>query len=82
VVDNGIATRLGSGAAYFLQPSAKPVVCVRRKPLTLRNVNVDKLSGSGGSFDLGSWVGSGTVRYDLSAEGGQLTSTQTGGSVY
>ena len=82
VVDNGIATRLGNGAAYFLQPTAAPVVCVRRKPLTLRNVNVDRLAGSSGSFDLGRWVGSGTVRYDLSAEGGQLTSTQPGGSVY
>ena len=86
VVDNGIASRLGSGAAYFLQPTTAPVVCAKRKPLTLRNVNVDKLSGSGGgngaSFDLGRWVGSGTLRYDLSAEGGQLTSTQPGGLIY
>jgi cyanophycinase len=81
-VDNGVATRLGSGAAYFVQPITGPVVCARRKPLTFRNVNVERLGPGGGSFDLGRWAGSGTVRYDVSAEGGQLTSTQPGGSLY
>jgi cyanophycinase len=82
VVDNGVATRLGSGAAYFVKPSAAPVVCARRQPLTFRNVDVHRLGAGGGSFDLQRWAGSGTVRYDVSAEGGQLTSTQAGGSVY
>jgi cyanophycinase len=82
VVDNGVATRLGSGAAYFVQPTAAPVVCARRKPLTFRNVNVERLGPGGGSFDIGRWAGNGTVRYDVSAEGGQLTSTQPGGSIY
>lgn len=81
VVDNGVATRLGSGAAYFLRPTAAPAVCQKRKPLTLRNVAVDRLSGAG-SFDLGTWQGSGTLRYDLSAEAGKLVSSQPGGSVY
>ncbi len=81
VVDNGVATRLGSGAAYFLRPTAAPAVCQKRKPLTLRNVAVERLSGAG-SFDLGAWQGSGTLRYDLSAEAGKLVSSQSGGSVY
>ncbi len=81
VLDNGVATRLGSGAAWFLRPAAAPAVCARRQPLTLRNVAVDRLDGSG-SFDLGSWTGSGTVRYDLSAEGGVLTSNRPGGAIY
>lgn len=82
VVDNGIATRLGSGAVYFLRPTAAPAVCQKRQPLTLRNVAVDKLAGGGGSFDLGAWQGSGTLRYDLSAEAGRLVSSQPGGGIY
>jgi cyanophycinase len=82
VVDNGVASRLGIGAAYFMQPTSAPLICARRKPLTLRNVNVERLGAGGGSFDIGRWVGTGTVRYDVSAEGGQLTSTQPGGSIY
>jgi cyanophycinase len=82
VVDNGVATRLGSGAAYFVQPTTGPVICAKRKPLTFRNVNVERLGAGGGSFDLGRWTGSGTVRYGVSAESGQLTSSQPGGSLY
>jgi cyanophycinase len=82
VVDNGVASRLGGGSAYFLRPSAAPAVCARRKPLTLRNVQVDRQAVGAGRFDLGRWSGSGSVRYDVSAEGGQLTSSQAGGALY
>jgi cyanophycinase len=81
LVDNGVATRVGSGAAYFLRPTGLPAVCQKRKPLTLRNVVVERLLAPG-SFDLGNWQGSGTVRYELAAEAGVLLSTQAGGSVY
>lgn len=81
VVDDGIATRLGLGAVYFLKPTIAPTLCAPRQPLTFRNVLVDKLAGDG-SFNLVQWRGRQTVRYDLSAEAGVLYSSQPGGSVY
>jgi hypothetical protein len=82
VVDNGAASRLGIGAAYFIQPTSAPLICARRMPLTPRKVNVERLGAGGGNFDIGRWVGIGTVRHDVSGEGGRLTSTQPGGSIY
>lgn len=81
VVDNGTATRLGLGSVYFLKPTIAPTVCAPKQPLTFRNVMVERLSG-GGSFNLGTWAGQGTVRYDLSAENGSLYSSQPGGGIY
>lgn len=81
VVDGGIGTRLGIGAVYFLRPTVAPAVCRKRKALTFRNVQVDRLDGAG-NFDLGLWSGSGTTRYDLSAETGRLVSSQPLGQIY
>ncbi|MFN8849468.1 MAG: cyanophycinase [Inhella sp.] len=80
VVADGVARRLGVGAAYFLRPLAAPLVCQRGQPLTQRDVQVDRLDGDG-SFDLRSWTGA-TTRYGLAAEAGQLLSSQPGGAVY
>lgn len=81
VIDNGTATRLGVGSAYFLKPTIAPTVCAPKQPLTFRNVMVERLSG-GGSFNLPMWRGNGTTLYDLSAENGVLYSSQPGGGVY
>jgi cyanophycinase len=80
-VDNGIGTRLGVGAVYFLQ-GGMPQVCQKRLPLTYRDVQVQRLSG-GGQFDLVNWQGDGsTTDYGLDAEAGVLSSTQPGGGIY
>lgn len=83
LVDNGVATRVGVGSVYFLNPTIGPVTCVPKQPLTFRNVLVKRLSGTG-SFDLKSWVaGNGAVTsYDISAEAGVLISSQLGGAIY
>ncbi|WP_119155296.1 cyanophycinase [Caldimonas tepidiphila] len=83
LIDNGVATRVGKGSAYFLRPALAPQVCELGKPLTFRNVQVERLS-AGGSFDLRTWAGSdgATAGYDVSAEAGVLTSGQQGGSAY
>jgi cyanophycinase len=83
VIEDGVATRLGVGSAYFLRPTIAPTVCERNQPLTFRNVMVDRLSGSG-KFDLRHWSspGNATTQYDISAEAGALISSQDGGSVY
>lgn len=70
VVDNGVYTRLGLGSVYLLQPTMAPTLCQPKQPLTFRNVTVDRLSPGG------------SVRYDLSAEGGVLYSSQAGGAIY
>jgi len=91
-IEKGVATRLADrdskgvdlgGSVYFLRPSIAPTVCKPRQPLTFRNVLVERLS-SAGSFHVKNWMGTGgsTTRYDLSAEGGVLTSSQPGGGIY
>lgn len=79
----GAARGIGVGSAYFLSPTIAPTTCLPGQPLTFRNVIVQRLSGSG-SFDLPAWSGArGAVAvYDISAEAGVLTSSQSGGSVY
>lgn len=80
-IEDGVATRLGAGAAYFLQGGA-PQVCQKRLPLTYRDVQVQRLSGAG-SFDLTLWQGNGaTADYALDAEAGVLGSSQPGGGIY
>lgn len=82
LVDDGRASLVGTGAAYFLRPSIAPTVCEPKTPLTFRSVGVAKLN-QGGSFDLGRWQGRGlTAQYNLSVETGVLTSDQPGGSPY
>lgn len=52
VVDrNGLATVIGSGAAYFVLGDHAPEVCVAGTPLTFSNFKIWKVS-PGGTFDL------------------------------
>lgn len=80
-VDNGRATLLGVGDAYFLRTPGLPEVCQSKTPLTYRNIPVQRLSGSG-TFDIRRWSSNDTTDYTLSAEEGVLTSTQVGGDIY
>jgi cyanophycinase len=82
LVENGQATRVGAGSAYFLQTVGLPQVCAPKTPLTYQNIGVQRLSGAG-SFDLGNWAGYGaTTNYAISAVKGSLASTQPGGAIY
>jgi cyanophycinase len=83
LVENGNATRVGVGSAYFLKTVGFPEVCKPKTPLTFRNVGVQRLSGTG-SFSLSNWAGysNATTNYNISAVNGVLSSTQPGGSVY
>jgi cyanophycinase len=53
------------------------------KPLTYRNIGVQRLSGTG-SFDLINWFGydGSTVNYSISAINGVLSSTQFCNAIY
>jgi cyanophycinase len=83
LVDNGSATRVGTGSAYFLNTVGLPEVCKPKTPLTYRNVMTQRLSGSG-SFDVRNWASynGATTNYAISAVKGVLSSTQPGGAVY
>jgi cyanophycinase len=82
LVENGQATRVGVGSAYFLQTVGLPQVCAPKTPLTYQNIGVQRLSGAG-TFDLNNWSGYGsTANYSISAVKGALVSTQAGGSAY
>jgi cyanophycinase len=81
VDDDGSATVVGQGFAYFLRTPGAPEVCAARTPLTYRDVDVYRID-TAGAFDLPAWTGSGGSSYRVSAVAGALTSTQAGGSVY
>lgn len=78
---DGKASVVGKGkGAYFLKPLRKAQACVINVPLTMRDVNVQRVA-SGGHFDLNSWTGTG-VSYVLSVYQGKVVSAQPGGSIY
>ena len=88
VADDGIATVVGNGTAYFLRPTLVADTIVAKTPLAIRNVQVHKVVGSPSGatavrFNLTNWTRSdATPPYYLDALSGILTSTQAGGQVY
>ena len=66
--------------AYFLS-GGQPDVCVAGTPLTYRGVSVYRVQ-PGSAFDLTRWAGRNGVAYQVSAEAGVLSSTQSGGAIY
>jgi len=81
VANGGTATVVGSGNVYFLQAQGLPQQCVAKKPLTYRNIGVQRIH-SGDGFDLVTWIRTGGSAYTVTVEAGLLTSTQAGGSAY
>ncbi|QPF76327.1 cyanophycinase [Roseateles sp. DAIF2] len=75
VVDDGLARVMGGGTAYFVQPQLAPDPIQAKKPLSMRNVRIDRLRAGGASFDLLNWTRSdGAAPYFVDALGGVLTS--------
>lgn len=81
VDEQGAATVAGSGAVYLLRTAGPPERCVPGEPLTFHTVAVQR-AVAGDAVDLPSWQGDGLASYTVTAEDGQLTSTQAGGRVY
>jgi len=81
VANGGHASVVGSGNVYFLQAPGLPQQCVAKKPLTYRNIGVQRIR-AGDGFDLVTWLRTGGSAYSVTAEAGALTSTQAGGSAY
>jgi len=73
---------VGSGNVYFIRAPGPAETCMPSTPLTYRNVDVYRINATQGSFDLGRWSGRGGTGYQVTAEAGVLSSTQSGGSVY
>ena len=81
VTQNGSATMVGTGAAYFLQAPGPAQTLTAGTPLTYLKIGVYKLP-QGGTFNFSTWTGTGGVAYTLNVNNGSLTSTQAGGSIY
>ncbi len=81
VEPDGKGTVVGTGkGAYFLRPTHRPDVCKKGEPLTFRKISVYR-APTGAHFDVVRWKGSGGAAYFLSAEKGEIESTQ-GDGVY
>ena len=83
LVDDGVASLVGKGSAYFLQTEGAPQVCQPKTPLSYSILDVQRLSGRG-KFDLRHWVSAAgdTARYSLFAVEGVAYSTQASGAIY
>jgi cyanophycinase len=79
VEPNGSATRVGSGAVYFVSSNGVPAVCVSGSPLTYTGLPVYKVSGAA-TFNLATWTGTGGTAYTLSVNAGAVSSSN--GSIY
>jgi cyanophycinase len=64
---------------YFMSATESAQRCEPGQALTLRNVDVYRIT-PGGRFDLATWQGQGGIAYTLSAEGGVLKSSR--GEIY
>jgi cyanophycinase len=78
---SGNGTVVGNSTVYFMQVPGAPELCQSKTPLTYQNIAVYRIN-AGGTFNLGTWHGTGGVAYAVSATNGVLSSTQTGGSIY
>ncbi len=60
---------------WFLRASQPADVCTPGEALEFGNVDVQRVA-AGGTFDIGKWVGEGSLRYTLGADAGVLTSSR------
>lgn len=82
VEGDGSARFFGQGPVFFLKAGTLPAVCEKSTPLTFDGAAVYKLDHETDSFDLGSWIGSGGIEYNLWVDAGEVYSDQPGGSIY
>jgi hypothetical protein len=72
VEPSGSATRVGSGAAYFVSSNGTPATCVSGSPLKYTGLATYKVSGAA-TFNLATWIGSGGTAYTLNVNAGALS---------
>ncbi|MDQ3069649.1 MAG: cyanophycinase [Acidobacteriota bacterium] len=72
---SGRATLAGKNTAYFIRPTRAPDVCEPGKPLTMRGIEVYRITASG-TFDLPAWRGTGGLAYSLDVVNGVVTSSR------
>lgn len=79
VEPNGSASRVGTGAAYFVSSNGTPATCISGTPLTYTGLATYKVSGAA-TFNLATWTGSGGTAYTLNVNAGAVSSSN--GSIY
>lgn len=60
---------------WFLRASQPADVCTAGEALEFGNVDVQRVA-AGGTFDIGKWLGEGSLRYTLGVDDGVLTSSR------
>lgn len=83
LVENGLARRIGSGAAYFLEARHPAEVLHPHMPLTHRDIRVQRLDSTT-PFDLRRWAGKGDdiEHYSVSVVNGVLASSREDNATY
>ena len=66
--------------AYFIR-GGTPQTVAAKTPLTYLNLQVQRAQ-PGSTFDLLTWTGTALTAYTLNVNGGAVSSTQPGGSIY
>src|SRR5437762_14274453 len=77
----GNGSVVGSSTVYFMQAPGAPQTCQSGVPLTYQNISIYRITSTG-TFNLTRWNGTGGTSYNISANAGVLSSTQSGGSIY
>ncbi|HKM65929.1 MAG TPA: cyanophycinase [Candidatus Acidoferrum sp.] len=75
------SAKIVGGTAYFLETSARPEVCRRKRPLQFKNILTHR-SQAGQSFNLKEWKGKEGDDYSLSVVDGKLQAAGSNHGVY
>jgi cyanophycinase len=74
LLEQGKATVVGKGAAYFFTLRSRPEKCVPGDPLTVRGISVYRLpAGVDSHFDFASWKGTGGSDFSVDVVDGKMT---------
>jgi len=68
---DGSATVVGAGPAYFLEAANAPTICKRKTPLTIGAISVHR-APKGAQFNIQTWSGTGGDDYTLKVNAGQV----------
>ncbi len=73
LLERGMASVVGKGAAYFFTLRSRPEKCVSGQPLTVRNISVYRLpAGADSHFDFSSWKGAGGASFSIDVIDGKM----------
>ena len=74
LLEQGKASVVGKGAAYFFSLQSHPEKCLPGTPLTMRGISAYRLpAGADSHFDFASWKGTGGSSFTVDVINGKMT---------